>query len=478
MTWIGHRSTWLIAALAVAAALLPALWMWGFTVDDALISIRYARHLAAGAGYRFNLGGPSTDGVTPLPWPAILVPLAGGSGLDVLMRAKYMGLASWLLSAGAWGVAVGRAPARMTVKILALLLLALCIPVAAHAVSGMETGLATALGTLAAVSALRPRLCALLAGLAASLRPEMAPWALAVGAGMAWAERAPPARVATCAAVAFAPFAACVAVRLACFGHPAPLALLAKPSDLAHGVSYAAAAALATLAPVVALSPLAFARAPRSARVLGLAGALHLVVIVAVGGDWMPYARLAAPIAPSLLLAFVLAAPHAHRKVTAARAVLALALGAYLLVKASPAGRHVTRDRAALIEAARPLLAEASSVAALDVGWPTAAAEITIIDLAGLTDPAIAALPGGHTSKRVDPVFLLDRAPDLLLFRTVEGVSGSSLDDWRSATYAYAVEARLVASDLVADRFDAVAFVPLGASGGGYVVLKKRVASP
>jgi hypothetical protein len=477
MTWIGQRRVWLITALAVVAALAPALWMWGFTVDDALISVRYARHLAMGAGYRWNLGGPSTDGVTPLPWPIVLSPVAGGSALETLMYAKCMGLGAWLFSAGAWGRAVARAPAHVAVKGVALAALALCLPVAAHAVSGMETGLATALATLAAVSHARPRVAALLSGLAASLRPEMAPWALAASVGFAWARGSSPARLSACAALAVGPFAASVAVRVAVFGHAAPLALLAKPSDLAHGLRYAGAAALATLAPVLAVSPEAFLRAPRPARALFAAGALHLVVLAVVGGDWMPYARLAAPVAPSLLLAFVLAAPHAHLWATSARAALALALGAYLMVRASPAGRHVMRDRAALIEAARPLLSGASSIATLDVGWPSAAAEVTILDLAGLTDPVIAALPGGHTSKRVDPAFLLDRAPDVLLFRTVAGLDATSLDDWRAATYAYVVEARLVDSDLIADRFEAVAFLRLG-ERGGYVVLTRIARVP
>ncbi len=472
MTCIGQRPVWLIAAFAVLAALLPALWMWGFTVDDALISVRYARHLAAGAGYRFNLGAPSTDGVTPLPWPLILAPLSGVDALSVLMRAKCMGLLGWAVAAFAWGLGVARAPAHMAVKVIALLALALCIPVAAHAVSGMETGLATALATLAAVSRGRPRGAAILAGLAASLRPEMAPWALAIAAGFAWAQREPPLRVAACLALALLPFLVCVAVRQVCFGHPAPLALLAKPSDLAHGFSYAGAAALATLAPILALSPLALARAPGPARVLALAGALHMAVLVAVGGDWMPYARLAAPVAPSLFLAFVLAAPHAHRAATLARTAGALGLGVYLLVKASPAGRHVMDDRARLVASARPLLQGVTAVAALDVGWPTAATDTTIVDLAGLTDPTIAALSGGHTSKHVGPLFLLERAPQILLFRTQSGADADHLGAWRDATYAYAVEARLVASDLIADRYEPIAFLPLGP--GGYVVLKKR----
>ena len=68
----------------MAAALGLALWMRGFTIDDALISVRYARHLASGVGYRFNAGGPSTDGVTPLPWPFVLAPFAHAPALVVL----------------------------------------------------------------------------------------------------------------------------------------------------------------------------------------------------------------------------------------------------------------------------------------------------------------------------------------------------------------------------------------------------------
>src|SRR5262249_46499936 len=74
-----HRLAW--PAAGAALALASAAWMWGFTVDDALIPVRYARHLAAGQGWRFNLGGPATDGVTPLPWPLLLAPFARAPAL-------------------------------------------------------------------------------------------------------------------------------------------------------------------------------------------------------------------------------------------------------------------------------------------------------------------------------------------------------------------------------------------------------------
>ncbi|MDF3071929.1 MAG: hypothetical protein K0R38_7530, partial [Polyangiaceae bacterium] len=57
---------------AVAALGASMAWLWGFTVDDALITARVAWHLANGAGYRFNAGGPVVDAVTPLGFAVLL----------------------------------------------------------------------------------------------------------------------------------------------------------------------------------------------------------------------------------------------------------------------------------------------------------------------------------------------------------------------------------------------------------------------
>ncbi len=98
--------------------------------------------------------------------------------------------------------------------------------------------------------------------------------------------------------VAAGPFVACACVRLAVFGRAAPLSVLAKPSDLAHGLPYAGAAAIVSLAPLVVLAPYALARAGGRPAAIALAGAAHFLVTAAVGGDWMPYARLVAADSP------------------------------------------------------------------------------------------------------------------------------------------------------------------------------------
>jgi hypothetical protein len=464
----GDSFACLFALLAVALAAALALWLWPFTVDDALISIRYARHIALGAGYRFNVGGPSTDGVTPLPWPFLLWPLAHGAPLVVLWRAKALGLAMWLAVAGAWGFAVGRCEASIETKALALAGLGVCVPLAAHGVSGMETASATALATTAALLHRRPGVAAVLAGLAASLRPEMVPWALVLATSFGVGEDSPSGkRVALLALVALLPFVACSAVRLAVFGRPAPLALLAKPGDLAHGVVYAAAAALASVGFVMACAPFAAARKRGAGGTIVLAGGAHLVAVALVGGDWMPYARLVAPVVPSMLYASVLLASHGNPSriwVERARAGVAIALGFRVLILAGPLGRHVGPDREALVRQVTPLLAGRERVASVDIGWLSAATEADIVDLAGVTDPEVAALGGGHTSKRIDAAFLLAKRPGALLL--FADASELPLERWQEATFPRVVEARLARSELLAMHFTPAAFVPLGATDG------------
>lgn len=462
-------------AAAAAGAMLA---MRGFIVDDAWIPVRYARHLADGLGYVWNEGSPRSDGVTPLPYAVLLSGMARrASAEDVLQRARLLGAGAWLLASGGLGAALARAAASVPLRLIAGAIVALSLPVAAHAVSGLETGIVMALVTAAAAclasapDAPRMRGLALLfASLVPAFRPEMAAWAFVLASGASLLDR--PARDprALLRAVAFGslsllPWVATFVLRAVVFGSPMPLSLLAKPSDLAHGLSYVAAAGLAALGPVFAFAPLAAARAGGPGAALLASGAAHLVAIALAGGDWMPYARLVAPIVPSLALGAVLVDARASALGRALRATGALGLGAWLFVTAAPAGRRVVDERRVLAESARPLLASSRRVATVDIGWPSSVSEAAIVDLAGLTDPVVARLPGGHTSKRVDPALLLDRDPDALLFFA----RGTSPAD---AVYLHIVEARLAASDVIRSHYAPQAFVALG-GGTGYVVWKR-----
>ena len=100
-------SSWLGPLVIGASAALPlAVLLWSFMVDDALISARYAAHIAAGHGYRFNVGGAITDGVTPLGWAYLLAPLSGGDAWAAYRAAKVVGLVAWLVGAASLGAAI------------------------------------------------------------------------------------------------------------------------------------------------------------------------------------------------------------------------------------------------------------------------------------------------------------------------------------------------------------------------------------
>ena len=477
-----------VVVLGMALALVPALALYGFTVDDALISARYAAHVARGLGYRFNVGGEITDGVTPLGFPYLLAPFAKEGPLAALAAAKLLGLVAWVASAGFLALAVARvsAPAEAgepfsitrarpprRLRFAALLLLPASAPLAAWSVAGMETGLVLALAALAvALPELgAPRAGACLAGLAAALRPEMLPFALGLAAAPPANDDAPLVSRKTAVRLALAafPFALVVAARLSIFGRPVPLSVYAKPSDVVLGARYAAACFLLT-GPVALVAPWALARASRRGRALAAAVLVHLLAVAAAGGDWMPLSRLVAPALPAVVVAFAHLAVVARARATALRLALALAGELFQLIKIGPVAAKVGADRLAVIRELAPALAESKVVAALDIGWLGAATGATIVDLAGLTDPSIAVLPGGHTSKAIGRGLLDARGVDTMVLLLAEG---STLDDpWVESTFARAVEYRLAFLPGMAE-----AFTPLAEGSTRhlhYVVLRKK----
>jgi hypothetical protein len=435
-------------ALGVLAALPALIYLRGFTVDDALIPARYAAHIAAGLGYRFNAEGPSTDGVTPLGFPYLLAPFAAGGPLAALSAARNLGAVAWLAAAGALGAAIASlagSPARYA----ALLLVVVSAPLGAWASAGLETGITVALVTFAAVLPVRPSWSAAAGGLlgaAAWLRPEMIAYSSLLAV--------PRFRIATTrsakrltAMLAAGPWLFTAILRWALWGRPAPLAVFAKPSDLAHGAIYVLPALLFTGAPLAALGPIAWARLPEWPRTLIAGAFVHLGVVVLAGGDWMPLARLICPVLPPLAfaVAHLLSSPKALL-MTSLRLLIGCGGEVIVLVMRGPAAAHVLSDRLALIEAARPALAGASAVATLDVGWVGAATSATIVDLAGATDPAIAVLPGGHTSKAVSGMLLAARKTDRLVFELDERTP-------QSLAFTRATEARLFVDPFVTRDF-------------------------
>jgi hypothetical protein len=449
--WLGG----LLGLVSVGAAMA---WLWGFTVDDALITCRVAWHLARGLGYRFNATGPVVDAVTPLGFAYLLVPFAGKGPLGALAAAKWLGA---LLVAGSAFCLGHRIFQRTSTAYGGALLfcLAATAPLGAWAVSGMETGLVTFLAVLALG---RGWFADAAAALAAALRPELAPWCCCVRLGLRIQAGASLGRVVAAPAVVLGAVALVGALRALTFGRAAPLSVFAKPSDLAHGASYALFAFVQTGLPLLCVAPFSLRRGAPLARVVALAGLAHFLALMLAGGDWMSLYRLAVPVLPS----FVLGAAELWRVAPSwaswLRVALAGTMSVYLAASVGPAARGVGADRARLIDAARTPLSGAKVVAALDVGWLGAVDDFTVVDLAGVTDETVAMLPGGHTSKRIDDALLRNRDVDALVLLAYPP----------NDELVREVERR-VSLTPTAQGFDLVARLPIAGGRQHYLVFRK-----
>ncbi|MFO0661696.1 MAG: hypothetical protein U0165_17965 [Polyangiaceae bacterium] len=317
--------------LTAALALIPIVLLRGFTVDDAWIPARYAANLAAGAGYKMNAGGPSTDGVTPLPFAPLLSLLSGLSPRieTCWVTARWTGAVAWLLAAGVLGRHVASLGTSRR-RFVPLVLLSLSAPLGAWSVAGLETGLVMALTTLAAVSLLErdeETIGVGVAGLAAAFRPELLPFALALALSSF------PLRSLIDGAHRFAalfrtlgyltgPWLVIVVTRMIAFGSPVPLSAIAKPSDLAHGAIYVLPGALLIAAPIFV-----FARhGSTRERALVIACAAHFVAVLVAGGDWMPLWRLLTPVVPVLIAVGAHVAERSTSTATIVRATFAFGL--------------------------------------------------------------------------------------------------------------------------------------------------------
>jgi hypothetical protein len=473
------------AAAAALAAVLPAAVLWGFTVDDALIVARYAHHLATGEGYVFNARGPSTDGVTPLGFAHLLAPFAAESAERALGAARVIGLAAWIVGAAFVGWRIAGLPGGRG-RWLALLLLALSAPLAAWSSAGLETGLVCGLVTVgvalrhaARAEPIGPALLALAAG----LRPELLPFALVGGVpdarGGAASGQALVPSLGTLGRLALvvAPFVSVAIARFVLFGRAAPLAAVAKQSSLGAGAAYAVACFLLA-GPLAVAAPMGWRALSSFGRWLLAAICVHFLAIAGAGGDWMPLSRLAVPVLPSvaILAAEMLGGGGPDRRLgrwaTAPWVTLALALAMEGFVWTGPGfrARRVLADRQAVIDQTREALAGSKVIGTLDIGWVGAAApRASVVDFAGVTDPMIAVLPGGHTSKPIPDEIFAAREVDTLVLLLGDGPTDG--EDWTRWPFARGVERWVALSPGVGER---MAPVLVTAGRLRYVVLRRR----
>ncbi len=85
------------------------------------------------------------------------------------------------------------------------------------------------------------------------------------------------------------------------------------------------------------------------------------------------------------------------------------------------------------------------------MGWVGAATDATIVDLAGLTDPEIAALRGGHTSKAIPEGLLDARGVDAVVLLLKEGEVLEA--PWSKSFFARSVELRVASFPGVGEAF-------------------------
>ena len=145
-------------SLSFAAVVFPVIgylfffWltaqMFSFTVDDAYITFRYSRNLAAGWGPTYNPGQPPVEGYTTFAW-MIIMALPHVFGINVPTFSKLAGV---LLSSGTFTLAslltctltqTYPVRARIAFGSFAAFLTAMLPITAIHAISGMETSLFT-----------------------------------------------------------------------------------------------------------------------------------------------------------------------------------------------------------------------------------------------------------------------------------------------------------------------------------------------
>jgi hypothetical protein len=464
-----------VAGLAV---LLVGAVSWPYTVDDAFIVARYAHNLVGGFGYAMNPHAPS-DGVTGPLW---LLPqcLAIALGLDPIAAAKALGLAAAAIAAA---LVVRRLSARAQGRALgwiAAIACALSPSLGTWGASGLETGAATLAMTIAALAATarpraQPRALGAAVALLAWLRPELA-LACGVLLGACWLRERRAGVVAS--AIALLGVLAVIGFRLALFGHGLPLSFAAKAGSLTDGAEYALRSLLLASSGVGVVLALRGALVGRSDdRVVGLTLAAHVLALVFAGGDWMPGYRLLVPVLP--LYAWLLAIGVVRaRSATRRRAWLAgIAFALALLVPTLDLATRVPELRSAAESQARSaaladwLHRNAHSIALVDVGYLGYRSGLPVLDLGGLTDTRIAAMPGGHLDKHLDPAYFSERAPDALVLHASRpprvGEHGELL-----SLEGYPVERRVAALPEVRARYRVV-HRHTHAPGYHYVVLIK-----
>jgi len=221
-----------IGVLAVVVRLAVA-WRTHSTGEDALITLRYAEHIAAGHGFVFNLGERVFGSTTPLYTLLLaffaclhLDALAWGKAIDILADGGTCVLLARLLARPEIG--------RPQAGLFAALLYALTSTPISISIGGMETGLVTCvgLGMITAYVAGNSRLLYVLGAVLYLLRIDGLLLFGILAAGMAVRLRRLSWQDLLCALLIVLPWTLFASLY---FGSPIPVSLIAKMTAYGQG---------------------------------------------------------------------------------------------------------------------------------------------------------------------------------------------------------------------------------------------------
>ena len=149
---VGKRHpAWLLPVTVIGLTALA--WSKRFVLDDAFISLRYARNLARGEGLVWN-AGEWVEGYTNFAWTLWLA-LPFQLGVDPVLFSQLSGLATFVVSLVAVWLAARALLPDSTGALVAVVTLGMTPTFSAYATGGLETSLQAGLLTMAAALALQ-----------------------------------------------------------------------------------------------------------------------------------------------------------------------------------------------------------------------------------------------------------------------------------------------------------------------------------
>ncbi|HEX8796278.1 MAG TPA: hypothetical protein VF765_35250 [Polyangiaceae bacterium] len=467
-------------AVAVAAGVGVAFVMLALFVrdhayrmyDDAFIYLRYVKNVRAGCGLRFNCDDPPVEGFTSPAYLALLV--AGSLVTKRLVTLTQVvctvAIAATLVvaiagAAARWvgdpedetnGGGAHRAWIGAAIVVAVAAVLGLDHYVLANAVLGLETPVTSLVVTMAGLAVLtdRRRLALSLAVVSLLCRPECVLLVLLL-------PLLPWARSARVVALLAGSVLALTLVRWVVFHDFVPNTYWAKAGGTLRHAELGAAyigELLGDHFPFIVLSPLALVvRGARRAVGYVLAvSAVWIAFFLRTGGDVFLFSRLAFPLVP--LLTVLAARGVAEVAMRAARARPAVAAGALVLVAGAFSARaavahHLPPDHGdpkvirwtALGEYLRDRY-PGKTIATIPIGAIAYYSRLHVIDMLGLTMPAIAkagrSLPPellqrnwiGHERHCLECV--LDAEPDLVVTTQFRAEPWTSVEEARAGFYA------------------------------------------